>query len=239
MNRLGAREKLILALDVEEVSRALDLAVRLSPAVGTMKVGPGLFVDGGRNLIESVKRLGCGTFLDLKLYDIPETVARACRRIAAMGVDMVTVHASGGSRMIKAAKEAMTEAGGKTKILAVTVLTSFDSAQLRDEWKMEETVEQRVLHLAKIARDSGADGIVCSPLELAAIHREFGKDLLTVIPGIRSASDPADDQRRTLSASEAVKAGADYLVIGRPILKAPDPRKAADDLLGQVAGALS
>jgi len=239
MNRLDGRSKLILALDVDEVSLALDLAGRLSPSVGVMKIGPGLFVDGGKGLIEGVKKTGCGIFLDLKLYDIPETVARACRRITGLGVDLLTLHASGGSRMISAAKEAIVKAGGKTRLLAVTVLTSFDAAQLRDEWKMEESVEQRVLHLANIARAAGADGIVCSPLELPAIRREFGPDFLAVIPGIRSASDPADDQRRTLSAGEAVRAGASYLVVGRPILKAADPVQAAAGMVKQIEDALS
>jgi orotidine-5'-phosphate decarboxylase len=238
MNMLNGRSKLILALDVEEVSLALKLAGDLSQSVGTMKVGPGLFVDGGKSLISDVKKTGAGLFLDLKLYDIPETVARAVRRITAMGVDMLTLHASGGSRMISAAKEAVTKSGGNTKLLAVTVLTSFDAGQLKKEWKMEETVEERVIHLAKIARDAGADGIVCSPLELPAIRRELGPDFLAVIPGIRSASDPADDQRRTLSAPEAIKAGASYLVVGRPILKAADPKKAAEEMSRQIEEAM-
>ena len=238
MNMLNGRSKLILALDVEEVPRAVELAERLTPSVGIMKVGPGLFVDGGKTLITEIKKTGCGIFLDLKLYDIPETVARACRRITDMGVDMLTLHASGGSRMISSAKQAVVKSGGKTKLLAVTVLTSFDADQLKNEWKMEDTVEQRVLHLAKIARDSGADGIVCSPLELPIIRREMGPEFLVVIPGIRSASDPSDDQRRTLSAAEAIKAGASYLVVGRPILKAADPAQAAADMVRQIEGAI-
>jgi len=239
MNRLNGRSKLILALDVDEVPRALELAERLTASVGTMKVGPGLFVDGGKELIAGVKKTGCGLFLDMKLYDIPETVARACRRITGLGVDMLTLHASGGSRMISAAKEAVVKAGGKTKLLAVTVLTSFDAGQLKTEWKMEETVEERVIHLAKIARDAGADGIVCSPLELPAIRRELGPDFLAVIPGIRSDTDPADDQRRTLSASEAIRAGASYLVVGRPILKSSNPAQAAEDMVKEIEGALA
>jgi len=227
----------MLALDVDDVSRARDIAARLAPLVGTMKIGPGLFIDGGRTLIEDIKKSGNGVFLDLKIYDIPETVARACRRIAALGIGFLTVHASGGSRMISAARDALKQSGGGTKLLAVTVLTSFEASQLKAEWKASDSVEERVLHLARLAREAGADGVVCSPLELSAIRREMGGDVLTVVPGIRAEGSPADDQRRTLAPAEALAAGADYLVVGRPIMNAPDPVGAAREILAQMEGA--
>ncbi len=239
MSTPAARDRLILALDVDSPQEAMKVASLLSSKVGVMKIGPGLFVDGGKGFIEDLKAAGYGIFLDFKLYDIPETVARACRRIGLLGVDFLTVHASGGSKMMMAAAAALRESSPgpkRTRLLAVTVLTSFDAEQFRAEWGMDCTIAERVAQLARMARDSSMDGIVCSPLELETLGRDTGGELLRVVPGIRLPADPTDDQRRTLTPGEAVALGADYIVVGRPILKSADPVRAAETILGHMKG---
>jgi orotidine-5'-phosphate decarboxylase len=220
-------------LDVEKAA-VHELARKLAPHVGVFKIGPGLFMEGGPALVEEIKALGRKIFLDVKLYDIPETVARACRQAVRLGVDFMTVHASGGSRMLAAAREA----GAGVRLLGVTVLTSFDEAQLAAEWDLKESVPERVSRWARLASDAGLAGIVCSPLELAAVKEALKPGMITVVPGIRSAKDAPGDQRRTMSAHDAVKAGADLLVVGRPIIASPDPVAAAIRIGDEIEKAL-
>jgi orotidine-5'-phosphate decarboxylase len=226
-----------VALDVESAADALVMARRVARWAGTFKIGPSHVLEGGPAFIQELKALGRKVFLDLKLYDIPETVARACRQAARGGVDYLTVHVSGGSRMLAAARDAVrssSSGNGRVRLLGVTVLTSFDAAQLAKEWKLQETVEERVVLWAGLARDEALDGIVCSPLELAALKSHLGPGMLAVVPGIRSASDPKGDQSRTMSAAEAVARGADLIVVGRPIIASPDPERAASEIVSQI-----
>ena len=171
-------------------------------------------------------------FLDLKLYDIPETVARLTRQVAGMGADYLTVHAAGGSEMIERAAKAAE--GTNLKILAVTVLTSLSQEQLDREWKLNEPVEDRVAFWARLARDAGAPGIVCAPPDLKIVREKVGNDLLTIVPGIRGAGDSKGDQSRTMPAGVAVAAGASIIVVGRPIIAAADPAAAARGIIGEI-----
>jgi len=221
------RERLILALDVETPAQALELARKTAPFVGVFKASPAHVYQDGAAYISELKKLGKEIFLDLKLYDIPETVARLTRQVGRMGVDYLTVHAGGGSKMMTAAQAAAAESG-RLKLLAVTVLTSFDQAQLDREWKLQEPIQDRVLGWAHLAREAGLWGIVCSPLELTPVWTRFAGSIKTVVPGIRGAADAKGDQARTMAPAEAVRAGADLIVVGRPIVAQPDPVAAAE-----------
>lgn len=234
-----ARDRLILPLDTGEHKKSMELARRLAPWVGTFKFTPDAVISQGAALISEIKALERKVFLDMKLYDIPETVRRACRVAAGLGVDMITIHAGGGARMMEAARTGAREGAGRNdtermKLIGVTVLTSFEQSELEEYWSMRESIEDRVLAWAGLARAAGLDGVVCSPLELRAIRERLGKDLITVVPGIRGPGDAVSDQRRTLSAGEAIAGGADYLVVGRPIILNPDPCAAAKSILDQI-----
>jgi len=230
------RERLVLPLDMDDPGKAMALARSLADFVGVFKVGPGLILSGGPGVVAQLKALGRGVFLDMKFHDIPETVGRTCRNAVELGVEMLTVHAAGGRRMMRAAAEAVAAAGGKgrTKVLAVTVLTSISPEELAETYATKDSVEDYVLRWAGLALDSGADGVVCSPRELVPLRASRGRGFLTVVPGIRSAKDGPDDQRRTMPAGEAVRAGADYLVVGRPIIAAPDPVAAAQGIIKEM-----
>ena len=221
MNRICA------ALDVGDPGAAERLASRLLGHVGLFKVGLELFVTHGRAAVEAVRRFGQPIFLDLKLHDIPQTVEGAARGAASLGVDYVTVHASGGVEMIRAARRALP----RTKLLAVTALTSLGPDDL-DAVGLSRDVVPR---LAKLAMGAGADGIVCSPQEVAALRAALGPGPLLVVPGIRPAGAGSGDQRRTGTPAEAVRAGANILVIGRPLRDAPDPGAAADAIAREIA----
>lgn len=239
MSRL-ARNRLIVALDTGNPEAALNMAKELAPWVGTFKFTPDAVMRRGEGLVGSIRELGCRTFLDLKLYDIPQTVQRAAATAAQMGVDFLTVHAGGGRRMLEAAQKGAAQGGtGKLKLLGVTVLTSMSQAELETEWQMKETIERRVMRWAALAKDSGLAGIVCSPHELESIRRELGHNILAVVPGIRAAGEEARDQRRTMPAAEAISRGADMLVVGRPIIESPEPASAARAILAQIAEAES
>ena len=239
-----AINKLIFALDIDSYKEALSWVELLSGHVGMFKVGKELFTAVGPKIIESIKQKGQKVFLDLKFHDIPNTVARAAEAAVRMGVDMFNVHASGGSRMIKetvSAAWACADNLGKAKpiILAVTVLTSLDNADLA-EVGYEKSANELVLLLAKAAHAAGASGVVASVQDIAALRADFGDKLIIVAPGIRSAGETAkDDQRRTLSAFEALKIGADYIVVGRPIRKAKDPLEACRQIICEIAAGLA
>lgn len=184
-------------------------------------------------MVEEVRALGRRVFLDLKYHDIPNTVASAARAAAALGVDLITIHAAGGSRMIAAAREAVE--GTATQILAVTVLTSINEAVLRHEVGMPESPEDSVKRLARLAVDAGAHGLVASPWEITAIRQTVGKEPLVVTPGIRPAWASTDDQARVMTPSEAAKLGADYIVVVRPILKHDNPAHAVSLILQELS----
>lgn len=214
----------IVALDFPDAERAMTLVQQLDEKCRFYKVGSELFTASGADIIQWLRDTGCDVFLDLKFHDIPNTVAGAMRNVAKMGVRLATVHASGGSKMMDAAVEA---AGTSCGVLAVTVLTSLDDAQLGEAWGKDRVdVENEVLRLAELARSSGVHGIVCSGQEAQAVHSRHGSALKLLIPGIRLPGDAADDQARIITPEAAVAAGATYLVLGRAVTAAKDPRAA-------------
>ena len=226
------RERLIAALDVPDPASAQRLGARLAGHVGLVKVGLELYVAHGRAALEAVRPLGLPIFLDLKLHDIPQTVESAARGVGALGVALLTVHASGGAAMVAAARRGLLagakEAGvAPPRLLAVTVLTSLEESDL-ESIGMRGPAQEAVLRLGKLALGAGAEGLVCSPLEVRALRAALGPGPLLVVPGVRPLGASAGDQRRTGTPAQTVADGADYLVIGRPLRDAPDPAAAAD-----------
>jgi orotidine-5'-phosphate decarboxylase len=223
------RKKIIVALDVSSKEQALSL-IRQLEGVEIFKVGLRLFAAEGPSLLKDIKTLGKKIFLDLKLHDIPNTVAEAVRAAVRHGIEMLTLHSSGGREMMarasdSAAAEAERLGVDKPILLAVTVLTSLTTEDLHDMGIPSDALPQ-VLLLARLARRAGMEGVVCSPHEIEVVKKEIGKDFLVVVPGIRPSSTAADDQKRVLTPSLAFEKGADYLVIGRPIIEAPSPQEA-------------
>jgi orotidine-5'-phosphate decarboxylase len=213
---------IIVALDYDNAPAALALAEKLDPALCRVKVGKELFTRSGPALVEQLQLQGFELFLDLKFHDIPNTVAGAVRAAAELGVWMVNVHASGGRRMLEAAREAVDKGPNKPLLIGVTVLTSM-SAQDMKELGYAETPRERVARLAQLSQDSGLDGVVCSALEAAMLRAQCGREFSLVTPGIRLAGDAAGDQRRVVTPLDAIANGSDYLVIGRSITQASDP----------------
>jgi orotidine-5'-phosphate decarboxylase len=238
----SAKERLVFALDVDHIDQAEDLVKQLSRHVGTFKVGPRLFTRFGMEIVQRIHENGAKLFLDLKLHDIPETVAGAVREIARLRASMYTVHALGGREMIR---RSLGELAKMTVIpgiplpicLAVTVLTSHASSDLAD-LGFSSSIEQLVSRLATLAIDAGVGGIVASGHELPALKRVLPERTIFVIPGIRSESDPPGDQARVMTAGDAIRAGATYLVVGRPILQARNPEDAAKRIVGEIEKAL-
>lgn len=229
---------IIVALDVPTTHEALEFAKELGPVVGAFKIGKQLFVSEGPDIVRKLKDTGAKIFLDLKFHDIPNTVVKAVQSAIEMGVDMLTVHTSGGSEMLAAAENASNEKAAMLGIdapliLGVTVLTSMDDANLA-ELGIQEGTQRQVVRLAKLAASSGLRGLVCSPQEIKLLREELGSEIQLVTPGIRYDASPADDQKRTMSPAEAIKAGASWLVIGRPITLAESPRVAAIDILNSI-----
>lgn len=215
-------DRLIVALDVKSNAAALRLVERLGDAVSFYKIGSPLFTRSGPDIVKKLKQMGKRIFLDLKFHDIPNTVAHAVNAAAALEVDLLTVHSSGGTEMIKAAREAGGDNG--PRILAVTVLTSFGVDDAEQVWgKQLNSMREEVTRLAQLAADAGAHGVIASPLEAETLKRRHGADFLVVTPGIRPAGATRGDQVRTATPADAVRAGADYLVVGRPVIDADDP----------------
>jgi orotidine-5'-phosphate decarboxylase len=219
---MSADPRVIVALDFPDAKGALVFAQRLDTKLCRVKVGKELYTAAGPSLVEQLQRAGFGVFIDLKYHDIPNTVAGACTAAARLGVWMINVHALGGRAMMTAAREAVTKAGKPPKLVAVTLLTSMGSTDMADVGIAGDP-QDAVARLARLAQSCGLDGVVCSPREAAALRRQCGKDFLLVTPGTRPAESAREDQQRIATPREAAAAGADYLVIGRPITRAADP----------------
>jgi orotidine-5'-phosphate decarboxylase len=227
---IKSRERIIIAIDLPTSEAALAVVRELSPHAGLFKIGLQLYTAAGPDIVRAVRDLGGRIFLDLKLHDIPNTVGRAVESAASLGAEMQTIHLSGGRAMIEAAVLA---APPEMLLLGVTVLTSVDQATLR-ETGIVSPMEEQVLRLAQLGADSGIGGVVASPLEIAPLRSAHGSKLQIVTPGIRPRDVATDDQKRTLTPAEALRAGADFLVIGRPITAAPDPRAALAQIVADV-----
>ncbi|HEY5297235.1 MAG TPA: orotidine-5'-phosphate decarboxylase [Verrucomicrobiae bacterium] len=229
------RNPIIAALDVPTAEQALKLANEIAPAVGAFKIGSELFTAAGPDIVKKIRALGALVFLDLKFHDIPNTVAKSVAAAVQLDVQMLTVHASGGFEMLKAAEHSAEEIAwklGRTPplVLGVTVLTSLDAGALR-EIGLDVNVDYQVRRLATVATKAGLRGLVCSPLEISALRKILPAQVQLVTPGIRTGEEKSDDQKRTLTPREAISAGANWLVIGRPIYAAENPRAATEKIL--------
>lgn len=221
---------LIVALDYQDLDACMDLVNKLDPKRVRLKVGNELFTTCGPQVIEQFHNKGFQVFLDLKYHDIPNTVAQAVTAAAKLGVWMVNVHAGGGERMMVAARQAVDQATHKPLLIGVTVLTSMTAVDLQQAG-VSRSPQEQVRELATLAQQCGLDGVVCSAQEAPMLRSALGDKFALVTPGIRPAGASGDDQRRTLSPADALAAGSDYLVVGRPITQADDPAQACDDIL--------
>jgi orotidine-5'-phosphate decarboxylase len=217
--------KIIVALDYPTAAQAIDLVDRLDPTLCRLKVGKELFTAEGPRFVEQLVDRNFGVFLDLKFHDIPNTTAKACEAAARLGVWMLNVHASGGRAMMQAAREAIDKTSTKPLLIGVTVLTSMSEPTLH-EIGIADTLQNQVLRLASLSRESGLDGVVCSAQEAPFLRQVIGQDFCLVTPGIRPANASKDDQSRIVTPADALRQGSSYLVIGRPITQSPDPLKA-------------
>ena len=229
-----ADPKIIVALDYATAAEALSLVQRLAPERCRVKVGLELYTAAGPDFVRVLTARGFSVFLDLKFHDIPNTVAQACRQVATLGAWMLTVHCHGGPNMLRAARAAL-EAKHRPLLVGVTVLTSMDAPQL-NAVGIGSDINAQVTRLATLAAESGLDGVVAAPTEAAALRERFPAPFRIITPGIRMASGVADDQRRFLTPAAAIQAGADYLVVGRPITRAPDPLAALSAIEHEIAG---
>lgn len=223
-----------VALDTPSLDRAIDLARSVKPFVGGVKLGLEFYGANGPAGVQAFVSTGIPVFLDLKLHDIPNTVGGAMKALAMLGAAIINVHASGGAAMMRAAAEAARTSERRAKIIAVTVLTSLEDRDLA-EIGLSGTALAQAVRLAILAKESGLDGVVCSPHEIAAVRAACGSGFLIVTPGVRPAGGDLGDQKRVMTPQDAVKAGADILVIGRPITAAPDPIQAARQIAADLA----
>ncbi|WP_276318868.1 orotidine-5'-phosphate decarboxylase [Longirhabdus pacifica] len=235
MGESAMSEKIIVALDYPHVDKAKVLLEQLKGIPCYMKVGMELFYAAGPSFVEQLKKDGYRVFLDLKLHDIPNTVKGAARSIASLGVDILNVHAAGGVKMMEAAMEGVQEGANAAfplpKVIAVTQLTSTTQQMMNDEIGIQGAVEENVLHYAKLAQEAGLHGVVASPLEVKKIKERCGEHFVTVTPGIRAHDAPLQDQSRTMTPAEAFQQGTDFIVMGRYITQAKDPRKTLEDII--------
>jgi orotidine-5'-phosphate decarboxylase len=233
------RNPIFVALDVPTQEAALALARELAPVVGGFKIGSELFTSAGPDIVRAIRATGSAVFLDLKFHDIPNTVAKAVASAVMLDIQMLTIHTSGGIEMMRAAEESAHAVASKANrpaplVLGVTVLTSMDGAGLSElGWKPD--VGRQVERLADLAVKAGLRGLVCSPLEIARLRQILPEDTQLITPGIRTGAEKADDQKRTLTPKQAMDAGANWLVIGRPIYAASNPRSAAEGILASLS----
>lgn len=228
--------KLILALDLPDRESALKILDGLRGKLEWVKIGLQMYLKYGANFVREVSGMGFKIFLDLKLFDIPNTVASAVESVSALPVSMLTIHASGGREMMRRAVESAAERNPELLILGVTVLTSFDADSLA-ETGVELEPEWQVEKLAKLAVDSGLKGLVCSPLEIEGLRSILPEDTVLVTPGVRPSGSSADEQKRIMTPADAARAGSDFIVVGRPILKAENPAFAVSKILEEIANA--
>ncbi len=239
IQELDVREKLILGLDIDDMGMVYTLIDKLAPSVKFYKVGLQLITKDGPRIVMTLKRKGLKIFYDAKFFDIPQTIYNACYEATRLGVNFVNVHSMGGIKMIKSAKQAIEDASNKLqidkpKLLAVTVLTSFENKEIKNIFRTKFDIKKMVVHLARMAKKAGADGVVCSPKEIRLIRRECGKDFLIVTPGIRIGKIEKDDQKRIMTPYEAIKHGADYIVVSRPIMQAEDKVEVVEKIINQM-----
>ena len=239
--QLTAKERLVLALDVDNFKKAEELVGKLSDYVGAFKVGSQLFTAEGTKVVNMIHEKGGKVFLDLKFHDIPNTVARAAEVATKLGVYIFNVHTSGGYEMMKATAEASKKISlalgiRKPLILGVTLLTSINQEILKKDLGIKKRLEEQVVHLAKLAKAAGLDGVVASSWEIKEIRKACGEDFVILTPGIRPAGKSSDDQKRVMTPQEAIKLGADFLVIGRPIRNASNPVEAVKEILREMEG---
>ncbi len=237
---LTASDRIVLALDVDDDQAALGLVAELKDLVGMFKVGHQLFTAYGPDIVRRIIGMGGRVFLDLKYHDIPNTVAKAAAEAVKLGVNIFNVHALGGLAMMKAAAQSAEETAEKLGspcpiVLAVTVLTSMDERSLRKELKISRSLQREVGHLARLAQRAGLHGVVASPQELKMLRRGIRGEFVVLTPGVRPLWAAQDDQKRTMTPAEAVHNGADYIVIGRPVLKAEDRRRAVQKILEEIS----
>ncbi len=233
------REKLILSVDLDDAAAAYNLIDKLAAYVKYYKIGLQLITKDGPRMVMTLKRKGLKIFYDAKFYDIPQTVYNAAYEATRLGVNMMNVHASGGPEMIARAKEAINAASDKLQVekpllLAVTVLTSMETKDLKKILDVKLSAKDMVLRLAAMAKKAGADGVVCSPQEIKMIKKELGADFIVVTPGIRLDNSKKHDQKRVMNPKEAIAAGADYIVVGRPILEADNKLEAVEKILKMI-----
>ena len=221
------------AIDTSDVDKAILLIEQISPHIGGIKVGLEFFTSCGLLGLKKIKKLEIPIFIDLKLYDIPNTAKKALSNILQFDPEYTTLHLSGGSRMLIECVNAKNELNSRTKLIGVTMLTSFNDKSI-SEVGIEKSVNENVKQLTQLAVNCGIDGIVCSPLEISEVKNTHGSKLKIISPGIRSKENASNDQERTLSAKEAIDAGADILVIGRPITNAINPAKAAENIYSEI-----
>lgn len=230
-------DRLIVALDFPDAQSALAVAGVVGKAASTFKVGKQLFTAEGPRVVTGLAAAGHRVFLDLKFHDIPDTVAGAVASAASLGAALLTVHASGGRRMLEAAVKASGNSAARPIILAVTVLTSLTDSDLKDVG-IRDSASDQVLRMARLAKSAGCAGVVASPLEAAELRREMGPDFLIVTPGVRPAGDSAGDQARVATPTQAIKAGASHIVVGRPITGSKHPAAAARAIVKEITAAL-
>lgn len=236
---MNAKKRLVVALDVDSDTEALSIVAELQDLVGVFKVGHQLFTAYGPDIVRRVIGAGGHVFLDLKYHDIPNTVAKASAEAVKLGVSIFNVHSLGGLDMMKAAVESAKETALACSlplptVLAVTVLTSMDEKSLRKELKITRSLQRQVAHLARLAQRAGMSGVVASPQEIKMLRRTIRGEFVILTPGVRPAWSGKDDQKRVMTPGEAVKAGADYIVIGRPVLNAPDRSEAVKKILEEI-----
>jgi orotidine-5'-phosphate decarboxylase len=238
-NTITSRDRIALALDVDNDHDALAIVAELKDSVGVFKVGHQLFTAYGPDIVRRIIGMGGRVFLDLKYHDIPNTVAKASAEAVKLGVSIFNVHSLGGIDMMKAAAESAKETAEKYNlpaptVLAVTILTSMDEKSMRKELKITRSLQREVAHLARLAQRAGMHGVVASPQEIKLLRRAVRGEFVILTPGVRPAWADKDDQKRVMTPGEAIKAGADYIVVGRPVLKAKDRKAAVEKILEEI-----